>query len=168
MRLFGYHIPGTRDLQKENEQLRERIALMEKEARLRDETEKGLREANHQLRMDLRQTNKMVDEWMSHYDELQRDLQREKQKVVSMKMEMAQRGVGLDAAQQVRELRGQQMEPVNGEKELAPTKQRQREGASQANLERIAEAQERRLAREARKNGERKEQTQQQAQGLSL
>ena len=107
MRLFGYHIPGTRDLQKENDQLRERIALMEKEAQLRDATEKGLRQANHQLRMDLRQTNKMVDEWMNHYDELQRDLQREKQKVVSMKMEMGNRGIELDPLQQMRELRGQ-------------------------------------------------------------
>ena len=107
MRLFGYHIPGTRDLQNENEQLRERIALMEKEATLRDETEKSLRQANHQLRMDLRQTNKMVDEWMAHYDELQRDLQKEKQKVVSMKMEMGKRCIELDPLQQMRELRGQ-------------------------------------------------------------
>jgi hypothetical protein len=107
MRLFGLHIPGTRDLQKENEELRERIALMEKEARLRDDTEKGLRQANHQLRMDLRQTNKMVDEWMGHYDELQRDLQKEKQKVVAMKMEMGNRGIELDPLQQMRELRGQ-------------------------------------------------------------
>src|SRR5919108_4866015 len=99
MRLFGYHIPGTRDLQKENEQLRERIALMEKEATLRDETEKSLRQANHQLRMDLRQTNKMVDEWMAHYDELQRDLQREKQRVVSLKLEMGKRGIELDPLQ---------------------------------------------------------------------
>jgi hypothetical protein len=57
--------------------------------------------------MDLRQTNKMVDEWMNHYDELQRDLQREKQKVVSMKMEMGNRGIELDPLQQMRELRGQ-------------------------------------------------------------
>jgi hypothetical protein len=114
MRLFGFHIPGTRDLQKENEELRERIALMEKEARLRDETEKGLRQANHQLRMDLRQTNKMVDEWMNHYDELQRDLQREKQKVVSMKMEMGKRGVEMDPAQQLRELR-EGLRPENGQ-----------------------------------------------------
>ena len=105
MRLFGYHIPGTRDLQQENEALRERIAMLEKEARLRDETEKSLRQANHQLRMDLRQTNKMVDEWMAHYDELQRDLQKEKQKVVEMKMGMGKRGVEMDPAQQLRELR---------------------------------------------------------------
>jgi hypothetical protein len=108
MRLFGYHIPGTRDLQKENDQLRERIALMEKEARLRDETEKSLRQANHQLRMDLRQTNKMIDEWMAHYDELQRDLQKEKQKVVSMKMEVGKRGaIEMDPLQQMRELRAE-------------------------------------------------------------
>jgi hypothetical protein len=107
MRIFGLHIPGTRDLQKENEQLSERIAMLEKEAKLREDAEKGLREANHQLRMDLRQNNKMVDEWIAHYDELQRDLQKEKQKVVAMKVEMAKRGVGLDAAQQLRELRGQ-------------------------------------------------------------
>lgn len=114
MRLFGLHIPGTRDLQKENDQLRERIALMEKEAQLRDETEKSLRQANHQLRMDLRQTNKMVDEWMAHYDELQRDLQKEKQRVVSLKMEMGKRGIELDPLQQMRELRDQ-LRPEKGQ-----------------------------------------------------
>jgi hypothetical protein len=107
MRLFGLHIPGTRDLQKENEQLRERIEMLEKEAQMREDTEKSLRQANHQLRMDLRQTNKMVDEWMAHYDELQRDLQREKQRVVGLKMEMGKRGIELDPLQQMRELRGQ-------------------------------------------------------------
>jgi len=115
MRLFGYHIPGTRDLQKENEQLRERIAMLEKEAQLQDQTEKSLRQANHQLRMDLRETNKMVDEWMAHYDELQRDLQREKQKVVEMKMEMGKRGIELDPLQQMRELRSEQLRPEKGQ-----------------------------------------------------
>jgi chromosome segregation ATPase len=105
MRVFGFHIPGTRDLQKENQLLRERLEMLEKEAQMREDTEKSLRQANHQLRMDLRQTNKMVDEWMAHYDELQRDLQKEKQKVVSMKMEMGKRGVELDPLQQMRELR---------------------------------------------------------------
>jgi chromosome segregation ATPase len=114
MRLFGFHIPGTRDLQKENEELRERIAMLEKEAQLREDTERALRQTNHQLRMDLRQTNKMVDEWMSHYDELQRDLQKEKQRVVSMKMEMGKRGVEMDPAQQLRELR-EGLRPENGQ-----------------------------------------------------
>ena len=160
MRLFGFHIPGTRDLQKENEELRERVAMLEKEAQLRDATEKGLRQTNHQLRMDLRQTNKMVDEWMAHYDELQRDLQKEKQKVVAMKMEMGKRGIEQDPLQQMRELRAG-LRAENGQTaEQKPTLARQamerlaQDGNGEAPKEKKQEAEQTRKPREKAKGME--------------
>jgi len=123
MRLFNWHIPGTRDLQKENDQLRKRIELLEKENGLRDQAASALRDANHALRMDVIKAQKTLDEWMSNYDSLRRDLQQRLEQVAHLQLER-------DPIAQLRQLRqehGQERLRQNGAPEGTPTPKEKKE-----------------------------------------
>jgi hypothetical protein len=105
MRIFGYHVPGTRDLQKEVEQLQKQIELLQKERELSTEVSNNLRAQNHQLRMDLGKAHKTLDEWMGHYDALRRDMQHRLEQSVQIKLKLEEKGEHLDPVAQMRELR---------------------------------------------------------------
>lgn len=143
MKILGIHIPGTRDKDKE-------IAYLQQELAKADEVAKDLRAQNHALRLDIREYHQAVDRWMAHYDELARDAQR-------LRLEaMNQRQHGKDHSQ------AQTLDPLQQIQELAGGKT-----AELARSERPDRTRkERQLPAEARKNGDRKEQTQEQAQGL--
>ena len=83
-------------------------------------------------------------------DELARNLQRERIQLVNQKL-TREKDHGFSRAP------GEEMKQL-----LAAQKPKQRQGASQANLERIAEAEERRLAREGGRNGQAQDQQQDQ------
>jgi hypothetical protein len=161
MKILGLHIPGTRDKDKEIELLREELAKA-------DEVAKDLRAQNHALRLDIREYHQAVDRWMAHYDELARDAQRLRLEAINQRQHGKDhsQAQALDPLQQIQELtRGKEHSRVPGGemKQLAAQKPKQRQGASQANLERIAEAEERRLARESGRNGQAQDQQEQEA-----
>src|SRR5438105_1703003 len=116
MRLFGYHVPGTRDLQREIEQLRQQIELLQKERELSASISKNLRDQNHQLRMDLGKAHQTLDEWMGHYDALRRDLQQRMEQTVRMQLETDPIAQMRALREQVRKEQGRaQEQPQSGE-----------------------------------------------------
>lgn len=114
MRLFNWHVPGTRDLQREVEQLQKQIELLQKERQLNDEISRNLRTQNHQLRMDLGKAHQMLDEWMGHYDALRRDMQQRLEQSVQIKLKLEEKGEHFDPVAQMRELRDQ-LRPEKGQ-----------------------------------------------------